>query len=198
MDVPFSLSCNFKVQSMVRTKRSPGYLTPFEELVCSLVTATGAVAISQVCANSKQKHKLKSLARLGILAMHRLEGYYNGYPVIHNVLTPGSFPGLVQVLKRLAVTHLLILLDYPPAVCISDEEFVIYLEDVEYRAFVHREPEPVKPFIIKAKNHLSFILAEKYHPEFAELDPDSCRIVLDTEDVFLYPDGTPENIVLEI
>ena len=191
----FSQSCNFQVRSYVKQKRSPGYLTPFEEKVCSLVHTTGAVAVSQVCKNSKQKQKLKTLARLGILAMHYLEGNHNGLPVTHVVLTPGPFPGLLPVLKRLAVTDLIIYLEYPPAVCVHDGEFIIYLDDIEYRAFVHREPEPVMPVIVEAKKHLSFILAEKYYPEFSLLDPDEARILIDGEDVLRYPDGTPENAV---
>jgi len=195
MDVPFSLACNFNVFSFIRPRKSPGYLTPFEEWVCSLVNSSGAVAISQVCANSRQKQKLKNLARLGILSLHRLEGFYIDKPVIHNVLTPGPFPGVLPVLKRLALTHLLLGIDCPPVLSVSDEEFVIFQDDTEYRVFVHREPEPITPYIVRAQKHLSFILVERYYPELGVLDPDSCRVLLDTEDVFRLPDGTPENAV---
>ena len=182
------MSCDYSVVSYPFIARPPGYLTPYEQFVYNLTHSTGAVALSQITYKSKHKKKLKSLARCGLLAMHRLEGLYK-----LNVLTPGPFPGLPEVLKSLAFTRLVLMLKQYGCV-FTDEEppyRVIILDGKTYHVVIHRETEPIMPAVMQAsQQERSIILAEKYHPEFAALE--SARILLDTYDVFLYPDGTPE------
>ena len=185
---PFSMSCDYSVKSYPFLARVPGYLTPYEQFVYDLAHSTGAVAFSQVASRSKHKKKLKSLARCGLLALHRLEGLYK-----LNVLTPGPFPGLIEVLKSLAFTRLVLMLKQKGCVFIDEEPpyRVIILDGKTFHVVIHRETEPVFPVVLQAsKPERAIILAEKYHPEFASLE--SSRILLDTYDLFLYPDGTPE------
>lgn len=185
---PFSGLCDYSVKSYPFLARTPGYLTPYEQFVYDLTRSTGAVAFSQVVYKSKHKKKLKSLARCGLLALHRLEGPYK-----LNVLTPGPFPGLQEVLKSLAFTRLVLILKQRGCVFIDEEQpcRVVILDGKTYHVIIHRENEPVFSVVLQASRpEKVIILAEKYHPEFASLE--SSRILLDTCDMFLYPDGTPE------
>lgn len=186
---PFSLQCNYSVKSFPFAPRPPGVLSPWEQSVYNLVRETGAVAFSQVCFKSKHKHKLKSLARCGLFAYHRLEGKYK-----LNILTPGEFPGVLPVLKSLCFTRLVLLLrqEFPVEIWTSPpSQPVLYLNNNLYNIIIHRETEPVLPAVLAANQfERSIVLAENYYPEFKSLE--RARILLDNQNKFLLPDGSFE------
>lgn len=165
-------------------------LSPWEQGIVELVRATGAAAYSQVAKTPREKKKIKSLVRAEILGRVRLEGAYK-----LNVLLPGPYPGLEEVLKSLCLTRLVLILRerfarveiYPS----PPYRAALIINEKPYHVLVHREGEPVQPVIVLANGaERSIVLVEKYHREFSEIKKG--RILLDLEDRFLLPDGTPE------
>lgn len=188
MPSPFSPLCGYKATSYPFIPRAPGNLSERDEIIISAVKTFGAAAFFQLqqlfpgVNRNKVRHTAKTLARCGLLALHRLE--CEEYRI--NVCTPGYFPGLDNVLRSMAFFQLYLRLKEidpnirayltPPPLTGA-----VLLHKKEFPVVVARQGDSLNllPFYVQnQKCERLVIVAEAYDPVFKKI-PCPCRVAFD-------------------
>ncbi|MDN5375463.1 MAG: hypothetical protein PWQ39_503 [Thermacetogenium sp.] len=185
---PFSLTCGYQVTSYPFIPRTPGNLSERDKVIIDMTNTFGATAffqLQQLWPNrhrNKTRNTAKSLARCGLLALHRLES--PEYRM--NVCTPGYFPGLDKVLRSLAFFQLYLRLrefNSNLSACLATHPLtgVVFMNDKEFPVVVVREGDqlPLLPYQLQDFERL-VIVAESFDPAFGRI-PCECRIALDED-----------------
>ncbi|MDD2586789.1 MAG: hypothetical protein PHT79_09785 [Syntrophomonadaceae bacterium] len=100
---PFSPLCNYTLHSYPCYPRPPGNLTAWEHDILDFLSHTGAAAYFQITTGSKQKHKLNTLNRAGLIYKYKLIGEYK-----LNIAASRPYNDIREILKSLVFAQLVI------------------------------------------------------------------------------------------
>lgn len=190
MPSPFSPLCEYKVTSYPYIPRAPGHLSGRDEAILSAVSTFGAAAFFQLqqlfpgVNRNKVRRTAKTLARCGLLALHRLE--CEEYRI--NVCTPSYFPGLDSVLRSMAFFQLYLRLkEMDPNVraCPAPPPLTgaVLMNNKEFPVVVARRGDVLNllPFYVQTKKLKRLVIvAEVYDPVFRKI-PCPCRVAFDDD-----------------
>ena len=193
---PFSTLRRYELISYPYYLRPPGNLSPWETETLSLLENVGAGAYFQIAPKSKQRKKLDSLNRAGLVYKYQLKGERS-----INISASKPYDNLKTLLKALAFTQLVIKLkDFFPVQVFSGSNFIhayIVLGDKTFPVIVLRSGDDISllPFLVKPLDRL-IIVSEKLHPIFEKITIPT-RILLDNDLInsnilFYLPDGRVE------
>lgn len=193
---PFSTLQKYELISYPYYPRPPGNLTSWEEETLSLLEDVGAGAYFQIAPKSKQRRKLDSLYRAGLIYKYQLKGERS-----INISASKPYDNLKTLLKTLAFTQLAIKLkEIYPVQVFPGSNFIhahIQFNNNTFPVIVLRSGDDISmlPFLIKPLDKL-IIVSEKLHPDFNKITIPT-RILLDNDLInsnilFYLPDGRVE------
>jgi len=195
---PFSTLQKYELISYPYYPRPPGNLTSWEEETLSLLEDVGAGAYFQIAPKSKQRRKLDSLYRAGLIYKYQLKGERS-----INISASKPYDNLKTLLKTLAFTQLVIKLkDFFPVQVFPGSNLIhayITFNTKTFPVIVVRHGDNISmlPFLTNSLDRL-IIVSETLYPEFNNISV-PVRIVLDSDLVnsslvFYLPDGRAESI----
>ncbi len=193
---PFSVRQNYKLVSYPCTPRPPGNITSWEEDILNFLSSVGAAAYFQIAPGSKQRKKLDSLYRSGLIYKYQLQGERN-----INIASSKPYGDLKELLKSLAFTQLVLTLKttFPELQIIPGSNHIyanIILNQNSYPVIILRQDDNISalPFLINSLDRV-IIVSESFYPEF-NLIKIPARIAIDTDLLlnpkFYLPDGREE------
>lgn len=193
---PFSTLQKYELVSYPYYPRPPGNLTSWEEETLSFLEDVGAGAYFQIAPKSKQRKKLDSLNRAGLVYKYQLKGERS-----INVSASRPYKDLKTLLKALAFTQLVIKLkEFYPVQVFPGSNFIhahVQFNNNTFPVIVLRSGDDISmlPFLVKPLDKL-IILSEKLHPMFERITIPT-RILLDNDLInsnilFYLPDGRVE------
>jgi len=178
--------------------RPPGNLSSWEIETLSFLQDVGAAAYFQITSGSKQRKKLDSLNRAGLVYKYQLQGERS-----INVSASRPYSDLKNLLKTLAFTQLVVKLKELFLVQIfPGSNFIhayIAFNNKTFPVIVIRHGDNISmlPFLTHSLDRL-IIVSETIEPEFNKISIPA-RIVLDADLmnsslIFYLPDGRIDNI----
>lgn len=193
---PFSILQPYEFKAYPYYPQTPGNLTSWESETLNFLNSVGAAAYFQI-ATEKQKRKLDTLNRVGLIRKYQLTGEQS-----MNIAAARPYKDISTLLKSLAFTQLILSLrEYFEVKIYPGENHIHAYIDFNNKTFPviivrHGENISLLPLLTNKLERV-IILAETYHPEFNKLTIPA-RIGLDNELlkslVFRLPDGTIEEV----
>ena len=177
---PFSTLKKYELITYPYYPHPPGNLSPWEEETLSLLEDIGAATYFQIAPKSKQRKKLDSLYRTGLVYKYQLKGERS-----INISASRPYDNLKTLLKALAFAQLVIKLkDFYPVQVFPGSNLIhayIVFNNNSFPVIVLRSGDDISmlPFLIKPLDKL-IILSEKLHPDFNKIAIPT-RILLDND-----------------
>ena len=193
---PFSTLKKYQLISYPYYPRPPGNLTNWEAETLSLLDDIGAGAYFQIAPKGKQRRKLDSLNRAGLVYKYQLKGERS-----INVSASRPYQDLKTLLKALAFTQLVIKLkEMFPVQVLPGSNFIhahIAFNNKSFPVIIirHSDNTSMLPFLANSLDRL-IIVSETLHPIFNKITIPT-RILLDNDLIksnisFYLPDGRIE------
>lgn len=193
---PFSTRRKYKLNSYPCYPRPPGNLTTWETEILSLLDDVGAGAYFQIAPKGKQRRKLDSLSRAGLIYKYQLQGERS-----INISASHPYQELKTLLKSLAFTQLVIKLkEVTPVQVFPGSNFIhshLLFNNKTFPVMIIRHGDNISmlPFLTKQLDKL-IIVSETLYPEFNKITIPT-RILLDNDLInsnilFYLPDGRIE------
>lgn len=193
---PFSTRRKYKLIPYPCYPRPPGNLTAWETEILSLLDDVGAGAYFQIAPKGKQRRKLDSLSRAGLIYKYQLQGERS-----INISASRPYQDLKTLLKALAFTQLVIKLkEVTPVQVFPGSNFIhshLLFNNKTFPVMIIRHGDNISmlPFLTKQLDKL-IIVSETLYPEFNKITIPT-RILLDNDLInsnilFYLPDGRIE------
>ncbi|HBK69349.1 MAG TPA: hypothetical protein DDZ91_11960 [Firmicutes bacterium] len=192
---PFSTLKQYDLIAYPCYPRPPGNLSLWEMETLSFLEDVGAATYFQITSGSKQKRKLDSLNRAGLMYKYQLKGERS-----INIAASRPYSDLKTLLKTLVFTQLVIKLKESfPVQIIPGSNFIhayLAFNAKTFPVIIIRYGDNVSmlPLLVRSLERL-IIISEKLEPEFNKISVPA-RIVLDKDLmdslIFYLPDGSKE------
>lgn len=164
---PFSHLCGYSVTQFARAQRGQMNLSPRDQTLICRIRLAGAAAFFQICERKRDRNKLKTLGRVGVLNLYRLEGQYRMNVASWEPLS------LDQLLRSLVLAQFLLL----SGAVFNGQQVIFNGRAHELIIVRHGDAVPVERL---ERANCCLILAEEYAGWFDHI-PSPAKILLDED-----------------